>query len=93
MDALWTVDTLSNVDAALGELPDTIREEILDVLEQLTEDPFPPGSLELRGHPNVYRIRLDGYRMVYEVNPRRKRVLVTRLLPRGVVYRGLEPLA
>lgn len=37
-------------------------------LSNLIETPFPPDAQELRDMPGVYRKRLDGWRIIYEVD-------------------------
>jgi mRNA-degrading endonuclease RelE of RelBE toxin-antitoxin system len=55
-------------------------------------DPFPPDCLKLQGWNELYRVRLEGWSIVYQINARRKTVLVWRVRPRAKAYLGLEPL-
>jgi mRNA interferase RelE/StbE len=39
---------------------------LLDVIDALAEEPRPPGSIPF-GSPDVRRLRMDRYRVVYEI--------------------------
>ena len=72
----------------------TVSEELhraaLDMLAELSEDPFTTGAIPLRGSRNLYRVRLPkNYRLVYQVLERSRRVVVTRIRAREDVYAGL----
>ncbi|MHB8342414.1 MAG: type II toxin-antitoxin system RelE family toxin [Mycobacteriales bacterium] len=65
------------------------RRRILATVDQLAEDPRPAGSVTLTGSPGWRRIRIGGYRVVYEVRDEAHVVLVLRVGPRGSVYQHL----
>ena len=88
----WIVDLPRNVEAQLRELPEKLLPAALAFVESLAEDPFPPDALKLAGYNDLYRIHLDGWRILYRVNRRQRRVRIERIRPRGVAYLGLEPL-
>jgi len=49
-------------------------------------NPRPTGFRKLRGHSNLYRIRVGRYRVVYEIDDQSKMILVTRVRPRQEAY-------
>ncbi|MCB0071114.1 MAG: type II toxin-antitoxin system RelE/ParE family toxin [Caldilineaceae bacterium] len=63
-------------------LPARLRSEILDVLADLTLDPYlgEPLQRELVGR---YKIRVDGYRIIYKVDEDRNVILILAIKPRG----------
>ena len=63
---------------------------IRSAIEALAEDPFPRGAKKLRGHPNLWRIRIGGWRVVYTVEGDRLLVLVLMIAGRGDVYERLQ---
>ena len=85
----WTVGLPPDVDAELDELPEDLHDAALALLDALREDLFPPDHVKLVGHNDLDRVPLDGWRVVYRVNLRRRLVKIRRIRPRGVVYRGL----
>lgn len=66
-----------------------VRRRVIDAIEALAHDPRPAGSVTLAGSPGWRRIRIGGYRVVYDVNDRALVVLVLRVGSRGEVYRAL----
>ena len=73
---------------ALGRIPKHDRVRIVDAIDGLAEHPHAGSSLKggLRG---LRRIRVGGYRVVYEVQDAALVVLVLRVAHRGTVYRPL----
>ena len=59
--------------------------------EHLEENPFfLPGRIEkLQGYKDLYRYRLGGLRVVYEVSQATRTVGVVAILPRGDVYKRI----
>lgn len=86
----WELKLSEAAENEISDLPNDIKAQVLDAILDLEDDPFPPGSLALRGWNNLYRIRVEGYRSIYSVNARRRTVLVERVRPRDVAYLGLE---
>lgn len=73
---------------ALARFPKHDRLRIVDAIDGLAEHPHAGKSLKggLRG---LRRIRVGGYRVVYEVQDDALVVLVVRVAQRGTVYRRL----
>ena len=61
-------------------LPERVFREAVELIAELADDPFPSGSLELRGASGWYRIAFgdDRYRIVYRVSEARRRILIMR---------------
>ena len=59
--------------------------------EHLEENPFSlPGRIErLHGYKDLYRYRLGGLRVVYEISLETRTVGVVAILPRGDVYKRI----
>ena len=91
---LWDVRVRRGAAKELRMLPDPEREAVLDILEDLREDPFPAGAGRLRSYNNRYKIRFgrgERYRLFYEVFPTRRGVSVTRIeLRRASTYSGMD---
>ena len=58
-------------------------------IEALEAEPRPAGFKKLRGHDEVYRIRVGDYRVVYAIYDDLLEVHVLRVRHRRVVYRNL----
>lgn len=63
------------------------QELIIQRLEQLAENPRPPGVLKMEGEENLYRVRVGGYRIIYEIQDRVLLIVVVKVGHRGDVYR------
>ncbi|MBI1953385.1 MAG: type II toxin-antitoxin system RelE/ParE family toxin [Candidatus Omnitrophica bacterium] len=66
-----------------------IAEALEICFKELEENPFfLPGRIKkLRGYKGLYRYRLGGWRVVYEVSLEKHTVGVIAILPRGDVYK------
>jgi mRNA interferase RelE/StbE len=86
----WAVRVAQDVKQDVSRLPPDVAEEAVAVIGELWEDPFPSGSLKMRGYSNRYRIRFGAYRIIYKVDRQRKSVTVLRVRPRSTAYRGMR---
>jgi mRNA-degrading endonuclease RelE of RelBE toxin-antitoxin system len=89
-ESFWEVKLLSAALADLRTLPAKLRGSAWDIVTDLRFDPYPPHAEQLRHFEDYWRIRLDGYRIIYRVSEKRTTVVVERIAPRGIVYSGLE---
>lgn len=87
----WSIEFQPVAYTEFRQLGDKVKVEAVRAIQDLAEDPFPEGSIELRGLPNVYRIRCckDAYRIVYRVSGKQRKVIVLRVRPRASAYHGL----
>jgi mRNA-degrading endonuclease RelE of RelBE toxin-antitoxin system len=88
----WDVRLTASAGRELASLSDALAEATSLLAEELSENPFPPDAEALKGHRDWYRVPFaSGWRMVYRVSRSNRRVLITRIRPRGSAYEGLEP--
>ena len=68
----------------VDRLPGKLRQEASQLLASLARNPRPPGAIELKGHPGIYRKWLtDGrYRAVWEIIESEKRVEIFYVGPK-----------
>lgn len=79
-DASRTLRKLSRADPQAAT-------RIGKAIGQLTDDPRPHGAKAITGSPDLLRIRVGDYRIVYTVEDDRLLVLVVRIGHRRDVYR------
>jgi len=74
----------------LRKLPVDVVKRIALRVDQLQNNPFPPGVEQLKGHrdPLLYRIRVGDYRVLYTVDTSTKTVTIFGLGHRREVYRS-----
>jgi len=56
-------------------------------LEAMKDNPFSQPYRKIRGETNLYRIRLGGFRVLYEIDDQMKRVVVLKVDKRSRVYK------
>ena len=91
--AEWKVEILPSAQKDLDGLDDRVRFEAMKTILDLADDPFPAGFIPMEGFVDLYRIKFysEQFRIVYQVQERRRKVIVTRVGPRGTIYSGLFP--
>lgn len=81
-----TVLVKPSADKALRKVPQNVQKRIVAALDELREDPRPPGCVKLKGEDDLFRIRVGDYRVVYHVQDKMLMVLVVRIAHRKEVY-------
>ena len=71
-----------------GRLSGDILRRVSDAIDSLAVEPRPHGATKLAGRSD-YRIRVGDWRIVYEVDDSRRRIVVVRVAHRSDVYRRL----
>ncbi len=64
----------------LKKLPRAVQGNLIALIEQLAQDPRPPGCKKLKGRQSQYRVRLGDYRVVYSIE---EIALVVRVIKVG----------
>lgn len=81
----------SRVEKELSRIPEPDRGRVVERMKKLAEDPRPKGVRALA--PDVYRLRIGAYRVVYKVYDDEKVVLIGRIARRSEkTYRDFEEL-
>ncbi|MGI8722747.1 MAG: type II toxin-antitoxin system RelE family toxin [Geodermatophilaceae bacterium] len=74
----------------IRKLDPTVRRRVIEAVTALGAEPRPPGSVTLTGSSGWRRIRIGGYRVIYDVRDDALVVLILRVGSRGNVYRRLD---
>ena len=69
----------------LTKLDRQIARRITTAAERLGTDPRPPGSRVLAGYPNLWRLRIGEYRVIYTIKDAELIVLALRIAHRSSV--------
>lgn len=85
----WEVVLTRQAEKVLRRLPRTLLQRIDHALTVLATNPTPADCKKLVERPDLYRIRVGDWRVVYSLEDQRLIVLVIRIAPRGAVYRNL----
>ena len=71
-----------------AKLDASVRRRLAPAIEALAEDPRPGSAKRLVADDELWRIRVDAYRVVYAIEDERLVVLVVRVGHRRDVYRN-----
>jgi len=73
----------------LAKLDKILTRRIVRAVDALAEDPRPSGSRALVGFPDLLRLRIGAYRVIYTIRSDKVLVLVLRVAHRSEEYRNL----
>ena len=85
--ANYRIEISRSAEKILNKLPKKIVPKIIAVLQALAYDPRPQGSRKLSGEADTYRIRVQNYRIIYEVYDDLILVKILKIGDRKDVYR------
>ena len=86
MNATYDVRIDARVARELRRIPATDAERLIKAIEALRKKPRPRGVRKLVNQPG-WRIRSGNYRILYEIDDKKKRITVFRAGHRREVYR------
>jgi len=75
-----------SVEKELRKLQKKELRRVIGRVEELGQNPRPPGTGPVHGEQNVYRIRVGDYRIIYELREEEKLVFVLKVSHRSAVY-------
>jgi mRNA interferase RelE/StbE len=70
----------------LAELDPSVGRRIKEKIDALADNPRPSGAKKLKGRPAAWRLRVGGYRVIYEIRDAVLVVIVLRTAKRSDVY-------
>jgi mRNA interferase RelE/StbE len=74
--ASYSLSYRPSVEKDLQSIPHALVARIIARMDRLPSDPFPVQSTKLQGAERLYRLRVGDYRIVYEVDPEARDILV-----------------
>jgi len=83
----YRVDFLPAARRQFLKLSKPVQKRLAPHIDALETDPRPPGVKKLQGGPDLYRIRVGNWRIVYAIRDKDLLVLVVRIADRRDVYR------
>ena len=88
----YEIEFTRRADRDLRQITDrTVQRRILTRVSQLAVEPRPSDASKLKGHAEIWRIRVGDWRVCYQVRDRLLLVLVVVIGRRGSVYERLRP--
>jgi mRNA interferase RelE/StbE len=74
----------------LKKLPTDIKERIDSKILELADEPRPSGVKKLEGNDSLYRIRVNDYRVIYQIQDDVLLVTVVKAGHRREIYRQVK---
>ena len=86
--SVYSVTYLRDATQGLARLPRNLAARIAEKIEDVAADPYGdhPNVTRLKGRDG-YRLRVGSWRIIYDLDDRRRRVTVLAVGSRGQVYR------
>lgn len=83
----YTIIVSKSVQKQIDNLPNDLRQRIVEKIANLREEPRPGGVVKLKGSHHEYRIRIGDYRVRYEVDDTKQAIRLLQCKHRKEVYR------
>lgn len=84
---LYRINPKGSVEHDLRKIHRQYIPKILEAIEGLAENPFPPQSKKLKDSESSYRLRIGDYRVIYQVDTQEMTVDIYCVRHRKDAYR------
>lgn len=85
--ANYDIDIAKSVIKSLKALLKVDVKKLVATIQSLGLDPFPDGCRKLSGEKFTYRVRQGNYRVIYEIDGGKLRILILKVGHRKDVYK------
>lgn len=85
--AVYNIEWKSSATKELRKLPKEIIEKVVTVVESLSLRPRPVGVKKLTASQNSYRIRINEYRVIYNIYDKNLVIEVIKVRDRKEAYK------
>lgn len=84
----YRIEIVRSAEKTLFSLPKPFVPKIVKAIQDLATTPYPSGCRKLSGQKNTFRIRVNVYRIIYEVHDDLILIKVLKIGHRKDVYRN-----
>ncbi|OGK13414.1 hypothetical protein A3A93_01970 [Candidatus Roizmanbacteria bacterium RIFCSPLOWO2_01_FULL_38_12] len=84
---IYALASKPTVKKDIKYLPKGIISRCKTTILSLAENPLPLGVVKLKDYKNTYRIRVGNYRIIYEINNKKRVLTVLKIGHRKDIYR------
>ena len=88
--ASYRIEVSATAEKQIRKLPGEDQVRVLRAIRPLATEPIPPGSRKVHGYDDVFRIRVETYRILYRVEGRRLLIIILKIGHRREIYRSLR---
>lgn len=85
--AKYNIIVTASAEKAIKKLPRDAAFRIVTAIQSLATDPYPAGCRKLSGYEYIYRIRVQTYRIIYEIHQKIIEIKILKVGHRKDVYR------
>lgn len=85
----WAIAYHKDLEKEIRRLPRPTIRRILEAIESLAINPWPPGCRKMEGHQQLWRIQIGVYRIIYQIDEDKRLITSYRIGHRRDVYRNL----
>jgi mRNA interferase RelE/StbE len=83
----YAIEWLRSARKEIDAIPAREAIRIVEAVGRLAEDPRPAGCKKLKGHDDLWRIRIGSYRVIYFIGDAIRLVRVEKVSDRKDTYR------
>lgn len=84
---LYSIQLTARALRDLKALDRVVRQRLRQHIDRLAQNPWPARAKKLHGQEPYYRIRVGDYRVIYEVDGQKLRIIIVKIGHRSDVYR------
>lgn len=83
----YAIEWLRSARKEIDAIPARTAVRIVEAVGRLAEDPRPAGCKKLKGHDDLWRIRIGSYRVIYFIGDAIRLVRIEKVSDRKEAYR------
>jgi mRNA interferase RelE/StbE len=83
----YVIKISKSVEKQIDNLPNTVKDRILEKIKSLEAEPRPSGIVKLKNSEHEYRLRVGDYRVRYKIDDTKQIILILQCKHRREVYR------
>lgn len=83
----YTIEWLRSARKEIDAIPPRTAVRIVEAVGRLAQNPRPAGCKKLKGHDDLWRIRIGSYRVIYFIGDAIRLVRVEKVSDRKEAYR------
>jgi len=85
----WDLQIERRAQKALKKISNPYKTNLIQAIDRLSDNPRPDGCNKLKGSESLWRIRVNDYRIVYQIKDEHLLILIIRIGHRKDIYEGL----
>jgi len=84
----WDLQIERRAQKALKKISNPYKTNLIQAIDRLSDNPRPDGCKKLKGSESLWRIRVNDYRIVYQIKDEHLLILIIRIGHRKDIYEG-----